>query len=298
MYNQHSNGASIVADNLGAGTSRISLGYGGMSFCANDAAAAALPTASLDHYSLFVTTTWDADATNHGAFVVSGGVGIAKNVYVGGNCVITGTTACTSESTGALVVKGGCGISGDMAVKGGIMAEYSEMTTFVTSICTVVSTLQATATYGGALAVGGGVGIEKNAYIGGNCVITGTITKGGGSFLIPHPDPSKTNWKLKHCFVESDTRGTNIYEYQISTTNCAYTIALPSYFKYLNERPRVYVSAVDVLGYGMGDVNIEKSEVSINVSKDGRYNVMITGVRMDKLMKDYWDEYGAEIPPS
>src|SRR6185436_16214715 len=46
-----------------------------------------------------------------------------------------------------------------------------------------------------------------------NLRVNGSLTKGSGSFDIPHPDPSKQKkkYRLRHCFVESNTRGDNLY---------------------------------------------------------------------------------------
>lgn len=137
----------------------------------------------------------------------------------------------------------------------------------------------------------GGLVVAKSLIVG------GLLTKGGGSFLINHPDPLKQGWKLRHCFVESPNRGDNIYRFVTITQNLAATIVLPSYFSYLNENQQIFVSANNCLGYGYGTMDEALQNVMINVSMDGTYNVMVIATRKDQLMKDYWDQYGAEIPP-
>jgi len=57
-----------------------------------------------------ILTTTNSNATNTGGLVVSGGVGVAKNLYVGGELKITNTTQATSNTTGALIVAGGASI--------------------------------------------------------------------------------------------------------------------------------------------------------------------------------------------
>jgi hypothetical protein len=67
----------------------------------------------------------------------------------------------------------------------------------------------------------------------GNVKISGSLTKGGGGFLIDHPlDPM--NRTLEHSFVESPDRK-NIYD-GIGTADSAgeVTVDLPSYFEMLN----------------------------------------------------------------
>ena len=51
-----------------------------------------------------------------GALIVSGGLGIEKNVFIGENTVIQGTMHTINTSTGALVVAGGVGIGQDLYV--------------------------------------------------------------------------------------------------------------------------------------------------------------------------------------
>ena len=58
-------------------------------------------------------------------------------------------------------------------------------------------------------------------------------------------------------------------------------IELPSYFRFLNGRPRVYVSAVTVPAMSSGYVNSDLTCAIIQTTKRGLYNVMITGVRKD-----------------
>ncbi|KAJ3030986.1 hypothetical protein HDV00_008594 [Rhizophlyctis rosea] len=71
----------------------------------------------------------------------------------------------------------------------------------------------------------------------GSVTITDSITKGSGSSLIKHLDPAKRAKKmvLRHCFVESPTRGDNIYRFTVSTDKGRGTVHLPDYFPHLNE---------------------------------------------------------------
>jgi hypothetical protein len=59
-----------------------------------------------------INSTAASTSTSTGAAVISGGLGMSGNAYVGGNVRITSGTAASSNSTGALVVTGGVGISG------------------------------------------------------------------------------------------------------------------------------------------------------------------------------------------
>jgi len=78
-----------------------------------------------------INSTTDSSSTTTGALVVDGGMGIAKNVHVGGTlntnaftasniCNFDNTTNSTSTSSGALIIDGGVGIAKDIFVGGGI----------------------------------------------------------------------------------------------------------------------------------------------------------------------------------
>jgi hypothetical protein len=133
--------------------------------------------------------------------------------------------------------------------------------------------------------------------------IPGTLSKGGGSFDIEHPDPIKAEagYRLRHCFVESPTRGDNIYRFKVQTTNKMATLTLPDYYQHLNENTQVFVTAEwseNAFGHGCGRLNPQNPlQVDIRVTEDGEYNVLIIGTRKDQLMKDFWDEKGAEYIP-
>ena len=106
---------------------------------------------------------------------------------------------------------------------------------------------------------------------------------GPKTFVIPHPEYEGK--MLRHACLEAPTRGTNVYEYQFEATeeNQTTTIPLPSYFKHINGRVRVYVSA----GKGeewsgrRGKVNEELTAAIIKTEKPGIFYVMVTGVRKD-----------------
>ena len=65
-------------------------------------------------------TTVTSTGTASGGIIISGGVGIAKDVWIGGTLNIVNTASATSTITGALVVTGGAGIGGSMYVGGNI----------------------------------------------------------------------------------------------------------------------------------------------------------------------------------
>lgn len=137
--------------------------------------------------------------------------------------------------------------------------------------------------------------VKNNLFVGTNCTITGTLSKGAGTFLIPHPDPAKKDsFKLRHSFVESPTAGDNIYRFSItaSSSDEIVNIPLPSYYQYLNENTQIWVSPFNHFGSGWGEISNDLTQLHIHCEKKGAYNILCIGTRKDKIAKDFWDDLG------
>jgi len=130
----------------------------------------------------------------------------------------------------------------------------------------------------------------------GNLTVGGALSKGSGSFDIPHPDPAKEaeNWRLRHYFVESPTRGDNIYRWVIKVEEGEASIELPDYFAHLNENVQVWVSPVKHFGRGYGEANAELTMIDLVVDTDGIYNILAIGTRKDKVAKEGFAPFGIE----
>jgi hypothetical protein len=116
------------------------------------------------------------------------------------------------------------------------------------------------------------------------------IDKVSGSFTITHPDPSKeANWLLYHSFVESPTAGDNLYRYEITTSNCAASLALPDYYKFLNKNEQVWVTAKNHFGNAYGIVNVEQTCINFTSDIDGKYIVLLMGTRKDQSAQRAWN---------
>ncbi|MCY7352733.1 MAG: hypothetical protein LH606_19085 [Cytophagaceae bacterium] len=160
-----------------------------------------------------ITNTAESTGKTNGALVVVGGVGIGKNINVGGNGDVDGTlnvdgittisnpTQSTSKTNGALVVVGGVGISKNINVGGngdvdGTLnvdgATTINSTLNVSGITNISNTTQSTNTTTGALTVAGGVGISKNINIGGNASIGGNTSFGGKVNIIDATESTST----------------------------------------------------------------------------------------------------------
>lgn len=253
--------------------------------------------------------------------------GTTNNVNIGPNSLdVTYTTDSTSASTGSIICSGGLGLSKKLFVGGGQTtiegsnyptlsvkkAGTSEAATFgwdtVTPRVLIQSSSELYPIYmGGSAFQVNTSGVERlhvtaagNVGIGtatpavkldvvGDVTVSGILTKGGGSFLIDHPEPTKSgNYKLRHSFVESNTRGDNIYRYKVTTVNKRVVIDLPSYFQYLNETAQAFVSPVKKLCACCAYVDEELNQVVVESAFDTEFNVLVIGTRKDPLAMRYW----------
>jgi len=143
------------------------------------------------NYSRFGTTnaiitgTTNATSTITGALQVIGGVGIGKDLYVGGNEVVLGdievrggditTNNLTFNliNTSATTVNfAGAGTAITIGATSGYLT--------IRNLTTITNSANASSTSTGALQVRGGVGISRNLYVGGNEVILGNLAVNGG----------------------------------------------------------------------------------------------------------------------
>lgn len=63
-------------------------------------------------------TSNSQSVNNGGSLSVFGGTSISKNLYVGGDVVLSGTTVSTNSNEGVLIVSGGMGINGNVNING------------------------------------------------------------------------------------------------------------------------------------------------------------------------------------
>jgi hypothetical protein len=99
-----------------------------------------------------VTDTTESTATASGSIITAGGVGIAKNAYVGGIIRNSNTDESTSITTGSIITAGGIGIAKRAYVGGQLR---------------VAQTTESTSTTTGSARISGGMGIAKRLNIGG-----------------------------------------------------------------------------------------------------------------------------------
>jgi len=127
------------------------------------------------------------------------------------------------------------------------------------------------------------------------------LSKGSGTFDIVHPDPAKAKagMRLQHSFVESPTAGDNVYRWSVTAVNGSAVIALPDYYKFLNENTQVWISPKGHFGRAYGEINAELTSITITAESDGQYNVLAIGTRKDPLaVKNWASKGGIEYMPA
>jgi hypothetical protein len=120
-----------------------------------------------------------------------------------------------------------------------------------------------------------------NFQVIGNVHITGTLSKGGGSFKIDHPlDPE--NKYLSHSFVESPDM-MNIYNGNITTDqNGMATVELPDYFNSLNRDFRYQLTVVGQFAQAIVAEEVKENRFTIQTSAPGvKVSWQVTGIRQD-----------------
>ncbi|HSL89234.1 MAG TPA: hypothetical protein VK870_08025, partial [Ignavibacteriaceae bacterium] len=137
--------------------------------------------------------------------------------------------------------------------------------------------------------VGSAAGGTTNwgGYFSGNVNVTGTISKGGGSFKIDHPlDPA--NKYLYHSFIESPDMK-NIYDGTVITDASGFaTVTLPDWFEALNKDFRYQLTVIGDFAQAIISKKISNNQFTIRTDKP---NVevcwLITGVRKDAFAEKY-----------
>ena len=230
--------ANTIMDQAGGGAPDFPFG-----FTANSGTVTGLLTATT--YSITdmnvggaatVSGTTASESTTTGALVVSGGAGIAKSCYVGGNLDVAGSLAVggtityddihnldsigvVTARTGIEVTAGGITINGGgldivglttgLQVSGvSTLAAITGTTVDLTSVLTITDTTQSTSKDTGAIILNGGIGCEKNLNVGlavtmeglGISTFSGGMKVGGGSALLEKCHINSTAWSSNTTF--------------------------------------------------------------------------------------------------
>ena len=118
-------------------------------------------------------------------------------------------------------------------------------------------------------------------YASGNAHVTGTLSKGSGTFKIDHPqDPA--NKYLSHSFVESPDM-MNIYNGNVVTdADGVAVVELPSYFEALNRDPRYQLTVIGSPGDAYISQKVSGNTFSIQTEQPNvEVSWQVTGIRQD-----------------
>lgn len=118
-------------------------------------------------------------------------------------------------------------------------------------------------------------------FFAGNVHVTGTLSKGGGSFKIDHPlDPE--NKYLLHSFVESPDM-MNVYNGNIVTDEKGYaTVKLPKWFETLNRDFRYQLTVLGQFAQAIVAEKIHDNQFVIRTDKPSvEVSWQVTGIRHD-----------------
>jgi hypothetical protein len=137
-------------------------------------------------------------------------------------------------------------------------------------------------TSGSAAVAGQSQGSALAGLFNGNVTITGTLSKGGGSFKIDHPlDPE--NKYLSHSFVESPDMK-NVYDGNVVLdAKGEATVTLPDWFEALNKDFRYQLTALGAPGpnlYVADEIADHQFRIA-GGTPGGKVSWMVTGIRQD-----------------
>lgn len=138
----------------------------------------------------------------------------------------------------------------------------------------------------------------------GGFTISGALAKGSGTFTIPHPDPAKPDRDLRHSFVESPTRGDNLYRFAVlvgrdeADGTTEHTLPLPDYWPWLNEDGQAWCGARRHFGQMWAEVSDDGRSLTWCANTPGWYNLLLIGTRKDEVAVRGWDDTGGVEPLS
>ena len=129
---------------------------------------------------LFVNGSFESNSTDTGALVVAGGLGVRKNLYVGGT--IYGVITSATNVLGGVVNTLSAGTDTAVTTSTGQVIVYSTATLDsitgrnpnLSNALHITNTTNAAGTDSGALTVIGGVGVGGNLYVGGDAFVGGS----------------------------------------------------------------------------------------------------------------------------
>lgn len=119
-------------------------------------------------------------------------------------------------------------------------------------------------------------------YFSGNVQITGSISKGSGTFKIDHPQDPENKY-LYHSFVESPDM-MNVYNGNTTTDANGYaTVSLPGYFESLNKDFRYQLTVIGKFAQAIVAEKVAGNKFKIQTNEPNvEVSWQVTGIRNDK----------------
>ncbi len=172
------------------------------------------------------------------------------------------------------------GISGSVHAYG-VFGSASRATNSI-GVYGTANTSGATNTYGGYFSASG-TGTKFASVHSGDVTITGSISKGSGTFKIDHPQDPENKY-LIHSFVESPDM-MNVYNGNIVTdANGFATVTLPSYFQAENINFKYQLTVIGQFAQAIIIKEIADNQFQIQTDKPNvKVSWQVTGVRNDKF---------------
>ncbi len=126
----------------------------------------------------------------------------------------------------------------------------------------------------------------RAGHFGGNVHITGTLSKGGGSFEIDHP-LNPENMVLRHSFVESPDM-MNVYNGNVVTDAAGEAVVhLPDYFEVLNKDFRYQLTVIGEFAQAIIAEEIVHNRFVIRSDKPNvKVSWQVTGIRKDRWAEE------------
>jgi hypothetical protein len=212
-----------------------------------------------------------------------------QNASSGGRGVFGFNTSATGLTTGVwgeVQSTTGRGVFGSAPAATGVNAGVQGVSSSTTGIG-VIGTAQATSGVNFGVV---GQSFSAAGFAGsftGNVRVTGTLSKGGGSFKIDHPlDPE--NKYLYHSFVESPDM-MNIYNGNITTDAQGYAvIELPNWFSTLNKDFRYQLTPIGAFAQAIISEEVRENRFKIQTDKPNiKVSWQITGIRKDAFAEKH-----------
>jgi cytoskeletal protein CcmA (bactofilin family) len=170
----------------------------------------------------------------------------ATNTQVNGTLTVTGNTTLAAVTGTGLQVNGNAAVTGTLNVTGNTTLAAVTGSTLTVTGNSVLEDVTGT----------GAFNLSGNMLGAGDIQIAGDLKAASKSFLIDHPDPAKTGWKLQYTCLEGPENG--VYTRGRSNSCC---IELPDYWPNLVHEDSLSVQITPV---GLGQMTLKVAEIRDN----------------------------------